>query len=189
MDEHSEIPQDDVSVESDASLPPELELDEVEEHKDAKIKKLQTNLKNCESEKRTHLEDLQRAKADFLNSKKRLEESAIQDRERILESFIQDLLPLCDSFHMAMSDTATWESVDQNWRSGIEGINSQLQRILSEHNVVSVDPLNEPFDPEKHEAVGTTESEAESNTIVAVLQLGFERNGTVLRPAKVTISA
>ncbi|MAZ29987.1 nucleotide exchange factor GrpE [bacterium] len=154
-----------------------------------KLKQLREQLKAVNTEKRELLEEVQRIKADFLNSKKRLEEQQKAALARSENAFVAALLPLADSFTMAMKDTAAWEATDEAWRKGVEGIHTQLERILAAHNVSAINPVSESFDPERHEAVGTTEHESESETVVDVVQLGYERNGTILRPAKVVISS
>ena len=157
-----------------------------------KLKSLRDKLKNCEAEKRQHLEDLQRAKADFLNHRKRLEEDKERDRQRITEGHLRDLLPLCDSFQMAMKDTEAWNAVPDSWRLGVEAIYGQLKSLLKANQVELIDPLGQPFDPEKHEAVSSRppgpEEEAEPDTVLEVVQPGYLARGEVIRPAKVIIS-
>jgi molecular chaperone GrpE len=167
----------------------EISLDEEEGYSKEKIKKLQDKLKRIEAEKREALEESQRIKADFLNSKRRIEEQAKDRTEREVLMFIESLLPLCDSFYMAMSNKENWEAVDKNWRIGVEGINQQLQNVLKDYQVTSFDPTGELFDPNKHEALRNQESEKEADTVLGVIQLGYERNGNIIRPAKVIISS
>ena len=167
--------------------PEDIELEDAEERTQDKVKKTRDKLSQCEKEKIEILEELQRAKADFLNSKRRLSEQAQTDRERTLNSFLNSLLPLCDSFDMATADTAIWESIDENWRKGVEGIQNQLNAILKQHDVVVIEAKGEHFDPNRHEAMSAVDGDAESDTVLEVLQKGYERNGTVIRPAKVII--
>lgn len=158
-----------------------------------KIKALREKVKASEQEKLKALEDLQRAKADFLNIRKRLEEQLERDKERQTNNFIESLTPLCDSFAMAMSNKDAWEAVDKNWRVGVESIYSQLQSLLREYKVDTINTTGVPFDPMYHEAVATTpvESEALHHTVVEVIQPGYERNsnGTkeLIRPARVKV--
>lgn len=168
-------------------------IEEVEATSQSKIKKLQTKLKECETEKAKHHEDLQRVKAEFLNAKKRLEEESSRNSEKLTEAYIQKLLPLCDSFYMAMQNKEAWESVDESWRAGVESIQTQLRKILDSFSVEEVNPLGEEFDPTIHEALQETEveNESESNTITTVIQTGFvmKRNDQmqVIRPARVAV--
>jgi molecular chaperone GrpE len=176
---------------------PELELEEFEttdeeggaETLQKKLKDLRTKLQAAEAAKRESLEELQRTKADFLNSKKRLQDDQLVAIKRKEDSFVSALLPLADSFYMAMKDQTAWNAIDESWRKGVEGIHQQLKRILDSYEVQPIDPQGEHFDPNRHEAVATTEQDGESEIVLEVVQIGYERGGDVLRPAKVVISS
>ena len=163
----------------------DADLEDVEAESMDKIKKLQRKLKECEAEKMKHLEDLQRAKAEFLNSRKMLDEQLTRDRERITEKHVLALLPLADSFDMAMKDPA-WQQADSAWKEGIERIYAQLKNILAQNRVESFDPLGEEFNPHEHEAVINS---GNGNTIGDVLQKGYRRDGTIIRPAMVAVGS
>lgn len=163
-------------------------VEEEENHKD-KISKLKAKLKNCEEEKRNHLEDLQRAKADFLNSRKRVTEQSKVEIENALNGFLISLLPLMDSFDMAISDTETWESVNEDWRKGVEGIKNQLFSIFKKFNVEEIPALGEQFDPNRHEAMSVEDKGKDSDTVIEIIQKGYIRNGNIIRPTKVIIQS
>ena len=165
----------------------DVEIEETEANTGAKLKQTKKKLKETEQEKMQALEDLQRAKADFLNTRKRLEEDAVRSTERTRNDFIESLLPLCDSFDMAMADQKAWQSIDESWRTGVEAIKTQLDSILKQHSVETFGASDEAFDPLRHEAMSTVDGEGESETVAEVLQKGYERNGNVIRPAKVII--
>jgi molecular chaperone GrpE len=172
----------------------EEELEDVEENEAQKIKKLKEQLRTSEKEKMEHLENLQRAKADFLNGKRRIEEEKIRDRERSVITHVEKLIPLCDSFHMAKSDTKAWDAIDPTWKRGIESIENQLQSILSSYGVVEFHPeIGSEFDPAHHEAMANipvTEKNLH-HTIMQVIQNGFLRkvggSEELIRPARVTV--
>lgn len=190
----SEVVQDDVEITNDNPDMAEPELEDIEENTDQKIKSLRTKLTNAEQEARTLREEMQRAKADFLNAKRRLEEERKLDKERTVVAHIEKLLPLCDSFYLAMLDTEAWEKGDEKWRKGVEGINAQLQNVLTSYNVKPYNPQGEQFDPHRHEALSSvpTDTQAEHNTVKSVIQLGYERtvgdSTDVIRPARVTVA-
>ncbi len=165
----------------------ELEIETEEEIAGDKIKEVKAKLKTCEQEKTSLMDDLQRTKADFLNSKRRLEEQSRANTERSLNNFLESLLPLCDSFDMAFADESAWAAVDESWRKGVEGIKSQLDSILKQHNVTEIKALDEMFDPEKHDAVSSRDDEKETDIVIEVMQKGYERNESIIRPAKVVI--
>lgn len=190
MDEKHQYDSDETMIVSDEiEHGDELEVEEVEIAEAGKIKKLRDSLRECELEKSRCLEDLQRTKADFLNSKRRLEEQFNRDRERITERTLVEFLPLIDSFDTAMQNVAHWESKDPVWRTGIEGIYAQLIGILKRNGIEELEAQNTPFNPHEHEAVANVpvETPEKENTVIAVLQKGFKLNGTIIRPAKVSV--
>jgi molecular chaperone GrpE len=186
--------EDDVQIDITNEEPnfEELELEDEEASGADKMKSLRKKLSVCEEEKRSILEEAQREKADFLNARRRAETERAQDAVRYTKRHVERLLPLCDSFEMAMSDTVAWEKADSNWRKGIEGIHAQLQNILQSYGVVVISSLNQPFDPYKHEAIGTTPVTDKDldGKVVSVLQSGYEmKDGDkmeVIRPARVS---
>ncbi len=189
---NKEEPQDDIVLtgEDNADDP---EMEEIDTQSESKIIKLQANLRTCQEEKASHLDELQRAKADFLNARKRLESEKIQEKERVTNMYVEKLLPLSDSFQMAMSNQEAWNAIDEEWRKGVESINTQLHKILASFDVSEFSPVGEIFDPNLHEAMVEVpvEKEEEENTVVTVIQNGFIRTigdeQTVVRPARVSV--
>ncbi len=172
----------------------EPELEELEEKQSGFNNTLRDKLKACEAEKREILEESQRTKADFLNARRRLEEERKRDRDRYTIEHIESLIPLCDSFEVAMANKEVWEKVDENWRKGIQGINSQLHNILSGNQVYTLNPIGKPFNPKEHEAISTlpVDNEGAHDTVVAVVQMGYELKKNddtreLIRPARVVI--
>lgn len=172
----------------------EPELEDVEEQSTDKIKQLRAKLKESEEARAAQLEELQRVKADFLNARKRLEEERKADRTRSTITHVEGLLPLCDSFEMAMADREAWEAAPEKWRRGVEGINAQLQALLSTYGVASTAPVTgADFDPEHHEAVGNEQVEDPTmhHKVVKTVQRGYsiDVHGTKrqVRPARVIV--
>lgn len=184
---------DDIEITSDSTGPDETELIEEEEYTGNKLKKLRTELLAAQEETRNLREELQRQKADFLNARRRLDEDRENDKKRTIEKHVEKLLPLCDSFRLAMLDHKAWENTDPSWRKGIEGIHQQLQNILTQYHVEAFDPGGQPFDPMRHEALGScpVDKEAEHHQVIQVLQLGYEmKDGNdirIVRPARVIV--
>jgi len=64
-----------------------------------------------------------------------------------------------------------------------------LSKALAKFGVTEIDPLGEPFDPARHEAMLAQESAtAEPNSVLQVVQPGYELNGRLLRPARVIVA-
>ncbi len=173
----------------------DIELADEEATGAHKLKQLRQKIARLDEEKKQILEDAAREKADFMNARKRLEAERSLDKVRYTKKHIEKLLPLCDSFEMARANKEAWEKADENWRKGIEGIHTQLQKLIEGYGVKEINPEGQPFDPYKHEAIGTTPVTDQSldHTVVAVLQKGYEMDTgeamEVIRPARVTTGA
>lgn len=64
-----------------------------------------------------------------------------------------------------------------------------LVKALEKLGIVTINPLGEPFDPGRHEAMLAQPSNtAEPNSVLQVIQPGYELNGRLLRPARVIVS-
>jgi len=188
--------QDDIEITNDDTDTTEhidTELIDDEATDANKIKQLRAEVKEADAKYRDLHEELQRTKADFLNARKRLEDERVRDRERVAFSHIEKLLPLCDSFHLAMMDTKTLDTIDPKWRKGIEGIYSQMKSLLESYGVTAYDPTGQEFDPIRHEALSMIKvtDETQNHKVITVIQQGYEqkRGDTteIIRPARVTV--
>lgn len=127
-----------------------------------------------------------RAQADFENTRKRLEarhgDAVLRASERVVES----LLPVIDDFERAAAHVAA-ENAELG--EGVLAVQRKLLDVLSREGVSAIDPVGEPFDPNKHNAVQMLEDPSQpDHTVVEVFQRGFEMHGRVLRPAMVVVS-
>lgn len=125
------------------------------------------------------------AKAEGENIRRRAADDIDKARKFALEKFSNELLAVKDSLDAALNvGSATLES----YRDGVELTAKQLTSVFEKFSIVEINPLGEKFDPNKHQAIGTVESDAESNTVVNVLQKGYTLNERVLRPALVMVA-
>lgn len=178
--------KDDVTIESDDTLDDSVIA---EEHQGDTIKKLRGKLKDAEGKAQEYLNGWQREKADFINLRKRDDEAKHEFLKFAKAEIVSDILPVLDSYELATSNKASWESAPAEWRKGIESIFSQLQNTLENHGIEKIYPLGETFDPKIHEAVSMTPvtDKEKDHTVVQVLQTGYRLGGKVLRPAKVIV--
>ena len=154
-----------------------------------KIKKLRDQLKDSQKKSAENMDGWQRALADYANLKKDSAEQVKELKGYVLESFIEELFPVLDSFDMAMKNKETWESVNENWRKGIEYIYVQLTGVLSSNQVEPIGALGEKFNPDLHVAIEEveTDDEKKDGTVSEVVQKGYKGMRGVIRPAKVKI--
>jgi molecular chaperone GrpE len=72
---------------------------------------------------------------------------------------------------------------------GLRAVLEQLEAILDRQGVSRVGQVGEPFDPERHDAIGVREtSEVPDRTVAEVARSGFARGERVLRPAQVIVA-
>jgi molecular chaperone GrpE len=132
------------------------------------------------------LEDrYKRALADLDNYRKRSAREVdrrVSDRS---EALLRDWLEVVDSVERAVRMEQTESTLFQGLRAVLE----QMESILQRHGVTRLGAVGEPFDPERHEAIGVRESdEVPDRTIVEIARSGFALGDRVLRPAQVTVS-
>ena len=61
--------------------------------------------------------------------------------------------------------------------------------VLTKEVVAVVDPHGEPFNPNLHQAISMVENaEVEPNSVVAVVQKGYQLNSRLVRPAMVMVA-
>jgi molecular chaperone GrpE len=64
-----------------------------------------------------------------------------------------------------------------------------LLKVGETNGLKQIDPLDQPFNPEAHQAMTMVESPGKPpNTVIAVMQKGYVLNDRLLRPALVAIS-
>lgn len=158
-----------------------------------KLKKLNEKIRLLTKEKQEYLSGWQRAQADYANREKEIAKEKSEYGRYAVKNFIEDLLPVLDTYDAARSNKSVWESVDQNWRAGIEYIFSTFETTLAREGVEGFGAVGDKYDPEKHEALEKTDTEDKSldGTIDKVIMRGYTYNNkgysSVIRPAKVKV--
>ncbi len=179
--EDSELDEGNVTEEQVAQEEAAAEPDQEEEPS------LDVQLERAEARADEYLESLQRERASFQNYRKRVEAERAQQAERVRGEVLLKLLPVLDDFYRATE--AVPEDSRDSWYEGILLILRKLERFLEDQGVKEIPALGEKFDPNFHEAVGVVDStDAEPETIVEVLQRGYQHNDRVLRPALVRVA-
>ncbi|HJX21259.1 MAG TPA: nucleotide exchange factor GrpE [Steroidobacteraceae bacterium] len=151
------------------------------------LERLQQALTEAEERARSHWEQYLRAVADLENVRKRAQRDIEAANRYGLEKFASELLPVKDSLELAVQNAGRAQA--SSLREGQEATLQLLSRALEKLGVTVIDPLGEPFDPERHEAMMARESDtAEPNSVLEVVQPGYELNGRLLRPARVIVA-
>lgn len=134
-------------------------------------------------------DQLLRAHAEMQNIRRRSEQEVEKARKFALERFAKELLPVVDSLEKAI-EASKGEAADSVALSeGVDMTLSLFMQVLNRSNVEEVNPLNETFNPEYHEAMSMVpNADLPPNTVMAVLQKGYVLNGRLIRPAMVMVS-
>ena len=146
---------------------------------------LEERLKKAEEAAQTHQDAFLRARAETENVRKRSQTEIANAHKFAVENFAGELLAVKDSLEAALaSESASAESM----KSGVELTLRQLKSVFDKFNVAEVEPTGQKFDPHRHQAISTAESDAEPNTVVQTLQKGYLLHDRVIRPALVIVS-
>lgn len=128
-----------------------------------------------------------RAKAEADNARRRADDDISKARKFAVEGFADSLLPVVDSLEAGL---AIQEASVQQIREGAEATLQQLVSALARNKVVPIAPeAGAKFDPHMHQAISMVPADQEANTVVAVLQKGYQMAERVMRPALVTVCA
>ncbi|TGZ43798.1 grpE protein homolog, mitochondrial [Temnothorax longispinosus] len=164
-------------------------------------KKLKTELEliNKElaelKESRDTLEDkYKRALAEGENIRIRLTKQINDAKLFGIQGFCKDLLDVADILGKATESVPKDEITERNphLKSLYEGLvmtEAQLHKVFKKHGLVSLNPVNEKFDPNEHEALFQQEVEGkEPGTIVVVSKVGYKLHERIVRPALVGVA-
>ena len=149
------------------------------------MKKLAQEKDNLSKE---YLEYLKRLQADFENYKKQQEKKKKEFIEFANEKLLNNLLPVVDNLEKALDSTKN----ENNLETIKQGINNTLKdfhNILMREGVHPIKALDQKFDPYKHEAVMSFETDKyPEDTVTEELRKGYYIKSKVLRPAMVKVA-
>jgi len=162
---------------------------EVISEEQEKINQLELALSAAQATVADQKDSVIRAKAEVDNVRRRAAQDVEKARKFALEKFAGELLTTVDNLERA---TESIDEADENQKAIGEGVALTLQGLLSaldKFGVKTVDPKDQPFNPELHQAMSMQEVEGVApNTVIAVMQKGYELNGRLVRPAMVMVS-
>jgi len=130
-----------------------------------------------------------RMQADMENQRKRSQKDVENARKFALEGMVNDLLPIRDSLEMGIAAARETDTDAEKIIEGSDLTLKMLSQAFEKYNINVVDPIDQKFDPEFHQAMSMQAVEGkEPNTVTAVLQKGYTLNDRLLRPALVMVA-
>jgi molecular chaperone GrpE len=151
------------------------------------MERLQQELLASEERAKNHWEQYLRALADVENVRKRAAKDLESTRQFAVEKFAQDLIGVKDSLELGIANASKSDGA-----SLVEGQNATLRllaKAFEKAQIEEINPEGAVFNPELHEAMMAQPSDAAPNTVLNVVQRGYQLNGRLLRPARVIVSA
>ena len=171
----------------DESLDQEIGTDEAESLEDQKDPSVKETEELSLEEKVKDLEEaLLRSRAELDNAFKRNAADIEKAHKYGVERLLNELLPVVDNLEHALNNFSK-DSTKED-KEGVELTLKSFESALDKFGIRPIYPINEQFDPIKHEAVMTSKDpKKENNEIENVFQRGWELHDRVVRPARVSV--
>lgn len=129
-----------------------------------------------------------RLAAEFDNYRKRTSRERQEAGVRAQGELLRRILDSLDDLDRATSPSN--EGVDAKAVvEGVRAIDQKLMRTLADAGLQVLNPVDEPFNPELHEAIATERalSREDDHVVARVYQPGYVFQGQLLRPARVVV--
>lgn len=153
------------------------------------IKELTRQLAEATQKAETHWNSLLRKQAEYDNLQKRMTRDLDSARKYALEKFATDLLVVKDSMELGFDATAKPETDLGTVHEGMSLTLKMLIDTMNKFGIVEINPIEEKFDPQWHEAMAMQPvPNVEDDTVLYVHQKGYQLNDRLLRPARVVVA-
>lgn len=150
---------------------------------------LRAQLEESEAKVSNQADQLLRVQAEMENQRKRAQNDVTKAHKFALEKIALDLLPVKDSLEMGLQAATGEDAEPTKIIEGSELTLKMLAQALEKYNIVEINPVDEKFDPEFHQAMSMQPVEGkEPNTVASVLQKGYTLNDRLIRPALVMVA-
>ncbi len=164
---------------------PSVEISDPSDDPDA-VSRLKSKLDEAYGKQEDLHSKYLRTFADLDNLRKR----SIRDRDEAIQrtkkQILEDLLPVIDSFNIGI-DAAIKENPDGPLVKGFKMAIDQMDAVLGEYGLISIDAVGQNFDPQFHEAIGYENGESDG-IVLKIIRNGYKIKEQLLRPASVVVS-
>jgi len=149
---------------------------------------LQTQLEKAQQSAKDNWDKVLRAQAEMENLKRRNSKDLENAHKFALDGFVKALLEVKDSLTMGIKTANEEKATIKHVIEGLEMTDKVFLSTMEKFGVEAINPTNEIFNPEFHEAVTMVPMPGkESNSVLEVVQVGFTLNGRLVRPAMVVV--
>ena len=126
--------------------------------------------------------------AEFDNFRKRTLKEKSEIIKNAGENVFKGMLPIMDDFERAIKASEGAEDCS-SIKEGVVLIYNKLKKYLAQNGVKEMDPADDTFDTERHEAISVVPvpDESKKGKILDTVEKGYTINDKVLRHAKVVV--
>lgn len=154
----------------------------------AKVEELQVQLEELTKANAELKDQLLRKIADFDNYRKRMLQEKQDAFDYANTNLLKDLLDSLDNFDRTV-EAAAVATDPKSIAEGVTMINKSMVSMLeNKYNLVSYGQVGDAFNPDLHEAIGTSEDPVAEPVLKAVYLKGYKLKNRVIRYAKVLVS-
>ncbi len=130
-------------------------------------------------------DQLLRRRAEFENFKRRTEREREQIGQEKAAQVLKGLVQPIDNLERALAAA----EADDPLKQGVEMILRELLGVMESNGVTIEDPVGQPFDPLRHQALATEPAPGHADgTVVEVYRKGYALRDRLLRPALVKVA-
>ncbi|MDC9714715.1 MAG: nucleotide exchange factor GrpE [Gammaproteobacteria bacterium] len=149
---------------------------------------LEVQLTEAQQSAKDNWDKVLRTQAEMENLKRRNARDLENAHKFALDSFVKALLEVKDSLTMGLKTASEENATIKSITEGLEMTDKVFLSTLAKFGVEALNPADETFNPEFHEAVTMVPApDKESNSVLEVVQIGFTLNGRLVRPAMVVV--
>ncbi len=123
----------------------------------------------------------------------RMEAKAKEDEKYAIAKFVKEVLPVIDTLELGLKSIPVADrDSDPKFAKLVDGVEktiSSLTQVFNRFGISEINPINQEFDENKHEALAVVpKPDTEPGTVIDVAQKGYEINGRIIRAAKVVVT-
>jgi molecular chaperone GrpE len=175
------IDQETVAVEQSETVAMDIDL--------AYVVELEQKLEQATNQATEEKDRALRTVAEMENLRRRTSLDVEKAHKFALEKFASELLPVLDNLERTLQVADRSNDAVKPLLEGVELTLKSMASSVAKFGVVAIDPQGQQFDPNQHQAMSMIENpDVAPNTVIAVMQKGYELNGRVIRPAMVMLS-
>jgi molecular chaperone GrpE len=153
------------------------------------VEELKRQLAEVTKKAENYWDTLLRNQAEHDNLQKRMTRDLDNARKYALEKFATELLAIKDSLELGLEAAAKPETNLDTVREGMALTTKMLTDIMAKFNILEINPQNQKFDPQWHEAIAMQPiPNIAAGIVLHVQQKGYQLNDRLLRPARVVVA-